>query len=699
MNNAQTLSIEVSTNGGATWTTLATLSPTATSYAATGLDPTQDYEVQVVSSHTNPSTGQQQSSTASLPTATQPIPPPPRYGVIDLGANMTPSAMNNSNVVVGNTTTTSAPVLWSQGTTNSLLDGGSITLASVSGIADSGQMAGEGWSSAVTNNVPLYWASPTSTAVTLNAQFTDFGENFSYAGYSNGILMGGDGSMIGTLGAGGFVWTVVTYSPTGPPSYLWTFDSSGGESWSFATSKARGHWAGWYETDTDPQSLGAVVDGNEYPNAFAAAVNDSGVAVGYNQSGNAIIITGPAAGTLGPGGASVLNGAGALNNHTVTVGTNTVAQPQIIGYSSLGYTLWDYTHLDGTAATSYVAKNINQLIPTNSGWTNFYYPTAINDSGCICGTATKSSDGTTHGILLIPNYITRDGNMVNATNNTVCVGQQINLTNMILGSATNAAVTSYHWVIPGANNTTNDTAFYDYEPTVTSSNYTNLFTPTNYTTNSYCNFYWSSGGSNQVVYCTNVVYGQTNVVSAMFNVSSPQAKINATEGTIGINGFYLVFGTTNYGMIFSPTSSGPAGFAGTNQWVQVIQGQTNIVTTPTNTVSSSGCDTQFPYPKAPPGSAGTVDSPDSILAGTYLTVHRDFNATMYLMWQPYSTNALVNGDNTVLVPLRAINWNWSGTATNNSGWSLVPGSAVYPSNTNDFNVTSEPAWTNDGALP
>jgi len=43
--------------------------------------------------------------------------------------------------------------------------------------------------------------------------------------------------------------------------------------------------------------------------------------------------------------------------------------------------------------------------------------------------------------------------MVNSTNNTVWVGQQINLTNMVLGSATNSAVTSYHWAIPGANNT------------------------------------------------------------------------------------------------------------------------------------------------------------------------------------------------------------------------------------------------------
>jgi hypothetical protein len=67
---------------------------------------------------------------------------------------------------------------------------------------------------------------------------------------------------------------------------------------------------------------------------------------------------------------------------------------------------------------------------------------------------------------------------------------------------------------------------------------------------------------------------------------------------------------------------------------------------------------------------------------------------MYLMWQPPASS--VHGDKTVPVPLRGFQWNWSGIATNNSGWSLVPGSAVYPANKTDADITNEPSWsTND----
>lgn len=139
----------------------------------------------------------------------------------------------------------------------------------------------------------------------------------------------------------------------------------------------------------------------------------------------------------------------------------------------------------------------------------------------------------THAVMLVPDQIQRDGRGVSADNNTVCVGQQICLTNVISGIPTNA-ITSYQWTIPGANNTTNDTAFYDYEPTAMNSNYTNLFTPTNYTTNSYCNFYWSAGGTNTVT-CTIVIYGQTNTASATFNVVRPFAEIMVTNGPTTID--------------------------------------------------------------------------------------------------------------------------------------------------------------------
>jgi len=296
--------------------------------------------------------------------------------------------------------------------------------------------------------------------------------------------------------------------------------------------------------------------------------------------------------------------------------------------------------------------------------------------------------------------------MVNSSNNTVWVGQQINLTNMVLGSATNAAVTSYHWAIPGANNTTNDTAFYDYQPNAENSNYTNLFTPTNYLTNSHVNFYWSSGGSNQVVYCTNVIYGQTNVVSATFNVSRPtNCVVSATPGNVGVGvtsrGVPILYDglgpakTLSPGISFNETMGAlPPGFTATNVWNQIINQDAETWTTGASSMSSNrfgydgANDDEYPYDVGDT----TRDSPRGPLPSTNTALTRAFRATMYFMWQPASSS--VNGDKTVVVPLRSYQWNWQGTATNgapSAGWGLEIGTN-YPGATN-VDVTVEPQWS------
>jgi hypothetical protein len=344
----------------------------------------------------------------------------------------------------------------------------------------------------------------------------------------------------------------------------------------------------------------------------------------------------------------------------------------------------------------------------------------INDSGAIVGTATYSGTNTaiasgSHGVMLIPDSIQRDGMPVNGTNNTVVVGQQMNLTNAISG-ITNTAIT-YHWGIPGVSS---GTAFKDYEPETNAPyacNYTNL-APSDLT-NNYCNFYWSDGATNRMVYCTNVIYGQTNVVSATFNVSRPHAMIFATNGTIaaGYDPNYNVFQTylhfgdppTNYpppvpvpGMYFTETNS-PAsgGFTGSFQWVQLLTNATLIRTTSTSTntiTEPPGLDTTYPYGFSDIDPVGTSDSPGLALYTTNNYGYESFNATMYLTWQA-NTNS-TGGDKTVPVPLRGYQWNWSGTATNASpttndgtGWGIK--STTYPTtNAPDFDVTNEPAWTN-----
>jgi len=320
-----------------------------------------------------------------------------------------------------------------------------------------------------------------------------------------------------------------------------------------------------------------------------------------------------------------------------------------------------------------------------------------------------------HAVLVPMDKIQRDGRDIYGTNNTVVVGQQINLTNYISPNIPHSAITSYKWTIPGANNTTNDMAFYDYEPNANNSGYTNLFTPTNYTTNNYVNFYWSNGGANQVVTCTEVVYGQTNTISASFNVVRPQAGIlvnqGVTQGQILADTDYrfsIIYGTpflhfgtaiTDSGMTFSQTNSVPTPFTGNFSWVQIITADSANYTTNTAsyTLRKSGFDgPDFPYASTP----ATTDSPGSQLRTIDTKVTRNFNATMYLMWQADSSS--VGGDKTVPVPLRGFPWNWSGTATNapptnnGTGWGVE--SRVYPTNTVDVNVTNEVQWTTNAAI-
>jgi hypothetical protein len=412
--------------------------------------------------------------------------------------------------------------------------------------------------------------------------------------------------------------------------------------------------------------------------------------------------------------ASSLSGINAAT--TLGSGGTNVPAYQMIGMDSAGNgATWSINPVSGLLGS---AQELNPLV--SSAWTNIV-PYAINDSGAIVATATYTGTNSTilaqgadyNAVLLLPNQITRDGNSINSTNNTVCVGQQINLTNVISG-VPSSAITSYQWNIPGA---TNGTAFYDYEPTVTNSNYTNLFTPTNYTTNSYCNFYWSSPGTN-VVTCTEVIYGQTNTVSATLNVLGPtNTGISATEGTIGINALTneLTFGqiagpgSPPAGMLFTPTYTSPSGFAGTNAWIQLLPptNQSSVWVFPTQTITAGitgGNDAvagqvnfYYPYSVLYPG--GADDSPNASLPTSATNVTRYFDATMYSMWKPYSTNSLVNGDNTVWVPLRSYHWNWYGVATNGAptaSWGLAASTLPNRTDTNVI-VTQEPIWTSTNA--
>jgi hypothetical protein len=318
-----------------------------------------------------------------------------------------------------------------------------------------------------------------------------------------------------------------------------------------------------------------------------------------------------------------------------------------------------------------------------------------------------------HAVAIVPDPILRDDAVITSSNDTVCVGQQMNLTYVpptnYAGTATN-----YLWKIPGADN---GTAFKDYEPNDTNSCYTNL-APSDLT-NSYCHFYWCGDATNQTVTCTAIMNGNSVTESATLSLLSPTtnpilastnalAPIAADTNYIRYSVFksydsaWLHFGPAlngHSGITFSQTNSSPNGFSGNFDWVQVITNyaaQTVHDSGPSTTVHSyPGLDTFYPYDLGHPSPNSVNDSPGVPLSSSSLDVSKStsFNATMYLIWQA-STNS-TGGDKTVPVPLRKVNWNWSGNATNNSGWTLIPDSAVYPTNLNDLPATNEPTWTNN----
>ena len=700
---ATSILIERSSDGGATWTTVATLSdPTSTTYADTNLTPGQSYIYRVTNTN---STGSSPPSGTTDPTSVKPA---PRYAVIDLGAGVNPSKITGTGYVLMSTNSGAGYYRWFNGVPHSLQSAPGSTSIPLD-ITEDSTVVGLNMS---TNFDLAQWATNSDTATEIattysvdtfpgppvlispdHTRWSTQGGNISGTGPSDGHPPFADGFKNGTrLGNTEGIPT----PPTGGfPSYtgfsLEPFAVNGSNhvllgkvQWTFSTNVSI----------RPDQQVGICLDTVSQNIPFQAkALNNASPPIIVGTDGTNAIWWDGSPHSLGGGRAVGVNAATNFVNGAALPGT------QIIGYDNSGNgVLWE---INPTNSVFNSPQYLNDLV-TNTGWSNVG-ANFINDYGAIVGTATKS--GTSHGVMLVPNYITRDGLPVNSTNNTVWVGQQINLTNYVSTNIPPSAITSYQWNIPGA---TNGTAFYDYKPTSTSSNYTNLFTPTNYTTNSSCNFYWSSGGSNQVVTCTEIIYGKTNTVSATFNVSRPNAAITTTHGTItvGTNDSsnpgrpYLYFGDNppaTPGMAF--TNSIPL-TNGVTEWVQIIANDTITFTRPTPPPTSrveSGNDAgkppTFPYAIG----SKTEDSPDNPLFDVYASVNRNFVATMYLMWQP-STN-MVNGDNTVLVPLMGYQWNWSGTATNNSGtWSLMPGSANYPTNASDVDVTNEPTWSTNAVF-
>jgi hypothetical protein len=224
------------------------------------------------------------------------------------------------------------------------------------------------------------------------------------------------------------------------------------------------------------------------------------------------------------------------------------------------------------------------------------------------------------------------------------------------------------------------------------------------TTNSNVQFYWVDGGSNRIVQCSAMVDGIIISNQAVFNVLRPIAKIIPQTTSVkvqfkaGVTSLIFAGSTNSDGIIFPYSNNVPVNFSGLIEWVQVDTSpvseleDTNLANHVfTEEKSGPYLDTTYPYMQTNFGYP--VDSPNiklSSLTGKYTTAIESDTMEMWLLFQP------TNG---IPVPLRAVNWYWSGTATNNpsgtDGWGLESGTNTV--NPADFDTETYPVW-NDNVI-
>ncbi len=450
-NNATSILVQKQ-NADGTWTTVATLDPKATFYSLSGLTTGQNVTLQVVSSNGAGSS----SSGSSDPVHPKPT---PRYAVIDLGQDWQPTGMNNSGVVVGFNNLQAG--IWEKGSWKTLPvpvspDGSQGGWAF--DINDNGEISGGvvwieddgygNYSHAPTQAVK--WPDEDTSPLLLGFIGIGSVENSFSFGISN------TGSCVGSDGYSGFNYPVqfsggqcTKLMTDFYPEYLYPLLLK------YTATKMKGtHWIGSYTFDglTEPdgdyyEEIGGLFDGQRYPGMTLYSVNESGIVIGIDSNSNPIVL-----------GSDITLSGGiplALNNRQTTDEEGVSSpSPQFIGSTADSTPLlWEKINEDGTPSATYISKNINELIPSDSGYSvminsqvglNIVFPVSkrsnvINDSGMILAAATYSGTDSSiaagpHAVLLLPAELAvdanRDGKVVlandaNNPNNVDSSGKQL----------------------------------------------------------------------------------------------------------------------------------------------------------------------------------------------------------------------------------------------------------------------------------
>lgn len=282
--------------------------------------------------------------------------------------------------------------------------------------------------------------------------------------------------------------------------------------------------------------------------------------------------------------------------------------------------------------------------------------------------------------------ITRNGNPITTAQNVI-VGQQMRLSATVRGGTPS----SHQWNVPG-------TRVANYEVTcVITNEYCNptsaVVTPLTNLNNPTVEYYWVDGGDGRQVSYTVTIRGRQYSKIATFNVKRPVAQVVASTGSVQLttfaDGYGLWFGsTTTPGITFTRTVTMPNNFDGDLQWVQTWNKFRRLkIRGYWYRSSGVGLDSVYPYSTL----SSANDSPGIAFESRWQEVQINDSHQMWLMFKPTGVT-----ESTIWVPLRKVDWAWSGqTVQNNGVWQLL--NSTHTNNPPDVDSTSHPVWVTNPA--
>jgi hypothetical protein len=329
---------------------------------------------------------------------------------------------------------------------------------------------------------------------------------------------------------------------------------------------------------------------------------------------------------------------------------------------------------------------------------------------------------TKYELTLTANGITLSNDVV-ATGASFCVGQNVPFA--LSGLPSGVVATNFQWTLGGIYFNAQSNAVPGVQwPTCSTVPYVD----TNLLASNTTTAWWVSGGAgpdtdpnipaiySASVSCTLIfANGNPSVninASGLFNMFRPQAKITPATSSVSVyflkGHLQLVFSsdTNHNGITFYYTLNCPSNFPGSPKWVQVDSApfglfqDTNSAShvSVENVIPGPYLDTSFPYGYYDATGTNAVDSPglilDTVDQNKYVKAEEGDSMGMWMLFKANS------GD--CLVPLRVVNWSWSGSATNGpSGWQLETGN---PANSpSDSDTETYPLWrsnvTDDQWIP